>query len=118
MRYFTARVSFPRTIKTTGNHPSKRIHSQSIKLSAVQWARKINFHHLSSPETMDFCRFREWAIKWREKFSGGEISLRDFSTGTLAANCLHTSSHDIFVHFTTSFLKTVTCFAHDHSHYF
>ena len=49
---------------------------------------------------MDFCRFREWAIKWREKFSGGESSLRDFSTGTLAANCLHTSSHDIFVRFT------------------
>ena len=88
------------------------------QLSAVQWARTINIHHLSSPETMDLCRFREWTIKWREKFSGGKSSLRDVSTGTLAANCLHTSSHDIFVRFTTSFLKTVTCFAHDHSHYF
>ena len=81
----------------------------SHKLSAVQWARKINIHHLWSTE---------WTIKWREKFSGGKSSLRNVSIGTLAASCLHTLSHVIFVHFTTSLLKTVTCFAYDHSHYF
>ena len=67
---------------------------------------------------MDLCRFREWTIKWREKFSGGKSSLRNVSTGTLAASCLLTLSHDIFVHCTTSLLKTVTCFAHDHSCFF
>ena len=67
---------------------------------------------------MDLFRFRERTIKWREKFSGGKSSLGNVSTGTLAASCLHTLSHDIFVHLNTSLLKTVTCFAHDHSRYF